>query len=201
MQMTFTGPTARVTGATLSSLIAFAYDLKSYETGEGNWPAWKSDRFDILAKAEGDGALTRDQFRPLFQALLSERFKLKFHRETKQMSGYMLTVIKNGPKLKPSDPEAKGFMSLTGTDYAAMTVVGWTMDQLARYFSTTLREPVLDGTGLAGSYDFKLAWSDTNGAYATFFTALQEQLGLKLERHKEPVQVFVVDSAMQPSLD
>src|SRR5205085_6133246 len=98
MRMTFSGPTARVTGATLGSLIEFAYDLKIYEIVEGSWPAWKSEQFDILAKAEGGGALTRDQFRPLFQALLAERFKLKFHRETKQMSGYMLTLAKNGPK-------------------------------------------------------------------------------------------------------
>ena len=82
-----------------------------------------------------------------------------------------------------------------------MTVVGWTMDQLARYFSDTQREPVLDGTGLMDRYDFKLAWSDTNGAYATFFAALQEQLGLKLDRQKEAIQILVVDSAIKPSLD
>ena len=199
--MTFSGPTARVTDATLEFLVAFAYDLKSYEIGEQGWPAWKSEPFDIVAKAEGDRPLTRDQFRPLFQTLLADRFKLKFHRQTKEMSGYMLTVAKGGPKVKASDPDAKGYMSTTGTDYAEMTVVGWTMDQLARQFSGQLREPVLDGTGLGGSYDYKLAWSDTNTAYATLFTALQEQLGLKLERHKGPIDVFVVDGAVRPSLD
>src|SRR5262249_31083224 len=139
-------PTARVTGATLGSLVTFAYDLKSYELSEGGWPTWKSEQFDISAKAEGDGALTREQFRPLFQALLTERFKLKFHREPKQMSGYLLTLAKNGPKVKTSDPEAKASMSLTSSDHLAMNIVAWSMDQLAQYFSATLREPVLDGT-------------------------------------------------------
>ncbi len=201
MRVTFSGPTVRMTGATLGSIVTFAYDLKSYEFGEGSWPAWKSEQFDIAAKAEGDGALTREQSRPLFRALLAERFKLKFHRETKQMPGYMLTLAKDGPKLKTSDPDTKGSMSLSGRDYAEMKVAGWTMDEVARYFSTTMGEPVLDGTGLGERYDFRLAWSDTNGAYATLVTALQEQLGLKLERRKEPIEVFVFDSAVRPSLD
>ncbi len=201
MRMSFNGPAIRVTDITLAGLITFAFDLKSYELGEPGSPSWKSEQFDILAKAEGDAPLTRDQFRPLFQSLLAERFQLKFHHETKQTSAYILTVGKDGSKMKVSDPDSKGSMSLTG---AGMNVVGWTMDQLAQYFSVTQREPVLNGTGLPDRYDFKLAWSDPSdakGTYPSLFTAVQEQLGLKLERRKEPIQVFVIDSATRPSLD
>jgi uncharacterized protein (TIGR03435 family) len=201
MRTSYSGPRATFSGATLGSLIVFAYDLKPYETSDKGWPSWSSEQFDIVAQAPGKDALGREQFRPLFQALLADRFKLKFHRETKEVSGYMLTVAKNGPKLKAADPDAKSFMSMTGTNYAEMTVVSWSMDQLARQISAQLGEPVLDGTGLVGSFDYKLAWSDDNSAYPTFFTALQEQLGLKLDNHKGPVQVLVVDGAERPGLD
>ena len=75
------------------------------------------------------------------------------------------------------------------------------MAQLVQQFSVQLHEPVLDNTGLEGIYDFKRSWSDTNSEYATFFTALQEQLGLKLDKYKGPVQMFIVESAEKPSLD
>ena len=200
-RMTFNGPTIRVTDITLPQLILFAYGLQDYELNEQSLPTWRSEQFDILAKAEGDTALTRDQFRQLFQSLLADRFQLKFHRETKQTSAYLLTLAKDGSKMKVSGPESKGSMSLTS---AGMTVDGWTMDQLAQYFSATQREPVLNATGLKDRYDFKLAWSlpnETNSPYPSLFTAVQEQLGLKLERSKEPIQVFVVDSATRPSFD
>jgi uncharacterized protein (TIGR03435 family) len=82
-----------------------------------------------------------------------------------------------------------------------MTVVGWTMGQLASYFSNHLDEPVLDGTGLSDSYDFKLTWSEKNSAYPTFFTAVQEHLGLKLEPQKGAIQLFFVESAAKPLLE
>ncbi len=201
MRMTFSGPRATVNGATLQSLVIFAYDLKDYEIAESGWPSWSSQRFFVAAKAEGSTALSRDQFRVLFQALLANRFKLKFHREAKEMSGLLLTVAKGGPKMKLSAPDAGPTMSAAGSDHAEETFAAWTMDQFARQLTFHLHEPVRDGTGLAGRYDFKLTWSDNNSAYPSFFTALQEQLGLNLERHKGPVQIFVVDSASKPVVE
>ncbi|MEO5926558.1 MAG: TIGR03435 family protein [Bryobacteraceae bacterium] len=195
---TFTGPSVRVTGATLGWLVTFAYDLKPYEIDDRNWSSLKAETFDILAKAEGDAVLTRDQFRPLFQALLAERFHLKFHRETKEMSSLALSLAKTGSKLKSSDPDAKGSMMLKG---ATMTINAWSMNQLAQYFSVTQGQPVLDRTGLDGRYDFHLTWSETESAYPTLVTALEEQLGLKLEKRREPIQMFIVDSVERPSLD
>jgi len=201
MRMTFSGPRATVNGATLQSLVMFAYDLKDYEIAESGWPSWSSQRFYVAAKAEGSAALGPDQFRVLFQALLRDRFELKFHREAKEMSGFLLTVAKDGPKMKLSAPDAGPTMSAGGSDHAEQTFAAWTMDQFARQLTFHVHEPVLDDTGLAGRYDFKLTWSDDNSAYPSFFTALQEQLGLKLERHKGPVQIFVVDSASKPSVE
>lgn len=204
MRTSYSGPRATFSGATLGSLIVFAYDLKPYETSDKGWPSWSSEQFDIVAQAPGKGALSREQFRPLFQALLADRFKLKIHRETKEVAGYILTVGKNGPKLKAADPDATGLMSLTSltsTDCAEMKVVSWSMDQLGNYFSAILMQPVLDGTGLGGNYDYKLTWSDQSPGCPALVTALQEQLGLKLESRKVTIQILVVDSAEKPGLD
>jgi uncharacterized protein (TIGR03435 family) len=200
MRMTFSGPRVIANGVTLRSLVIFAYDLKDYEIAESGWPSWSSQRFYVAAKAEGSAALRPDEFRVLFQALLRDQFELKFHRQAKELSGFLLTVAKGGPKMKLSAPDAEPTMSAGGSDHAEETFNAWPMDKLAQQLTFHLHEPVLNGTGLAGRYDFKLIWSDDNSAYPSFFTALQEQLGLKLERHNEPVQIFVVDSASKPSL-
>ena len=158
-------------------------------------------RVGLSARRWRKATLSRDQFRALFQSLLADRFKLKFHREAKEMPDFLLTVAKGGPKMKLASSEAEPAMSAGGSDHAEQTFAAWTMDQFARQLTFHLHEPVVDGTGLAGRYDFKLAWSDDNSAYPSFFTALQEQLGLKLERHKGPVQIFVVDNASKPSVE
>lgn len=202
MRMTLSGPRAIVTGATLASLIAFAYDLKPYEIGEGGWPAWKSEQFDISAKAAVDGELTRDQFRLLFQTLLVDRFKLKFHRETKQVSGYLLTVGRNGSRMKAAIPDETSGMSLVSPHKdVSMIVSNWTMEQLTRQLTVMFGEPVLDDTGLTGSYDYQLNWGEDNSQYGALLTAIQDQLGLKLQAHKGPIQVLVVDGVVKPSLD
>ena len=139
----------------------------------------------------------------MLQALLAERFQLKFHSEAKEVSGYALLVAKNGPKLKPSPPDAQGGMRMnTPGQTVAMTVTKWSMEQLARQFSGQTQQPVLDKTGLAGEYDFQLMFvpdgaSDTSAP--ELLTAIQEQLGLKLEPTKVPIEVLVIDHAEKPS--
>ena len=153
-------------------------------------------------KVEGDTAPTRDQFRQIFKTLLADRFNLNVHQTVEEKTVYALVVAKNGPKLKESAPDARSIMRMTGTNYAEMTVSKWTIEQLARQLSSQTESPVLDKTGLAGSYDFKLAWtgeSNENPAYPPLLTALQEQLGLKLESQKAPVEILVIDRIEKPS--
>ncbi len=151
----------------------------------------------------------------MFQTLLGERFKLKFHLDTKSTRGYSLVVAKNGPKLTKSAPDAESSMRLAATSFAEMTVSKWTMAQLVFQLlslmaghaegGSVVPVPVVNATGIAGSYDFKLKWADDQDLNAdpnlpSLFTALQEQLGLKLEPQKKAsVQVLVVDSVERPS--
>ncbi len=97
----------------MNKLIYLRFDLQDYQVA--GVPSWavsstNSDRYDIAAKAEGDGTLSRDQSKKLLQSLLAERFQLKFHYETKEMPVYALVVAKNGPKFKESPPEAQSML-------------------------------------------------------------------------------------------
>jgi uncharacterized protein (TIGR03435 family) len=133
----------------------------------------------------------------MFQTLLADRFKLRFHRETRDIQAYVLTVDKGGPKFKQSDSEdpfdipVKG--GPTGLIGTRVSMERWSYD-LAQW----LRVPVVDNTGLPGYYDFKFDWRPWTPDDASIFSALREQLGLKLEARKAPVEVFVIDSVMRP---
>jgi uncharacterized protein (TIGR03435 family) len=190
----------------LSNLVTYAYDLKDYQIL--GLPSWaESDRYDIDAKAEGDAALTRDLARPMMRALLAERFQLKGHGGTKEMPVYALVVAKNGPKFKESAPDAESMLRLASPGKGAvMTVTKGSMAQFANQFSNRngVDRPVIDKTGLSGGYDYKLEWGDYGAANAdadavSIFTAIQDQLGLKLEPAKAPIEVLVVDFAAKPS--
>jgi uncharacterized protein (TIGR03435 family) len=190
----------------LSNLITYAFDLKDYQVL--GLPSWaESDRYDVSAKAEGDAGLTRELAMPMMQALLADRFQLKVHRETKEMPVYALVVPKNGPRFKESAPDAQSLLTLGSKGKGlAMTVTKGSMAQLANQFSKRngVDRPVIDKTGLSGGYDYKLEWGDYGAANAdadvvSIFTAIQDQLGLKLEPAKAPVEVLVVDFAAKPS--
>jgi uncharacterized protein (TIGR03435 family) len=152
-----------------------------------------------------------DQFRLMLQALLAERFQLKLHHVQKNLPIYNLEVSKNGPKLKQSAPgtkfSAKGSsLGSTGVrwEMTAVTIPGFLENQLGVY----ARRPVFDKTGLSGKYDITFEFVLDNldpGATATdpggpsLFTALQEQLGLKLESATAPFDTIVIDHAEKPS--
>jgi uncharacterized protein (TIGR03435 family) len=198
------GPRIRITAYGLVGLIMDAYDVKFDEISGG--PSWmNSDRFDIEAVAGGEATPAKAQLKLMLQSLLAERFKLKVHRETRVMPVYALVVGKGGPKLKESAPDAERMLTQSGTRGARLTVVKGDMDQLAIQLSSSpgVDRPVINKTGLAGSYDYKLSWafettaSDSDGV--SIFTALQEQLGLKLEPQKAPIETLVVDHAERPS--
>jgi uncharacterized protein (TIGR03435 family) len=175
---------------------------------------WLDDaRYNIEAKAAGpagDSDLAR-----MLQSLLAERFKLAFHREQRALSGYALVLGKGGLKAKPSEPDAG---SRTSSRWGSIEAAGCDMAHLALKLSEVLHLPVADFTGVPGEFDFKLEWTSDDmqatppsagdkpaavvpeaASGLSIFTALPEQLGLKLESRKVPAEVLVIDHAEKPS--
>lgn len=191
-------------------------------------PAWtQSDTYEIEAKA-GDNAPIPQMYGPMLQVLLEERFKLKIHKEAREMPVYTLTVAKGGPKLqatkegscqvidlkytaeppKPGEqaPVICGSASVRGNNgVTSLTTHGTTMEGLAaRSLYTPLDRPVIDRTGLAGRFDIHLEYASADAAVGdtsspSVFTAVQDQLGLKLTPDKGPVEVLVIDHIERPS--
>jgi uncharacterized protein (TIGR03435 family) len=167
--------------------------------------------YDVVAKAAGAVAPSRDEFRQMLQALLVDRFNLKFHHEMKEMAVYALVIGPKGPKLKPSAPDAAGMgrTIITGGRNYEWTMPKANMEQLVQaIMNSFLDRPVVDRTGLTGTYDLKLSYTPDVPANnkiepgpndISIFSAVQEQLGLKLEPQKAMVDVMVVDSLEKPS--
>lgn len=199
-------PGGRLTaiGTTIRPLIMKAYGVRDFQIqGATDW--MYSQRFDISAKPDGDVA--DDKVLLMLQSLLADRFHLKIHRETKETQVYLLTVGKNGPKLTAADPVENGGVRIRGIGHLAG--VSATTLQLAEGLSDIalngrhfLDRPVLDRTGLAGVYNFSLEWTP-EGAPDSFgpsiFTATQDQLGLKLETQRAPVDILVIDRLEKPT--
>ena len=196
------------TNVTLKNVIGEAYKVQQYQiTG----PALLgSRRFDIAAKIPAD--VPKNQVPQMLQALLADRFKLAVHRETKVLPVYTLTVGKKGAKLQTAE-SATGISSdsnRTGMHVDARVSIL----SFAEFLSVRLGRPVLDRTGLSGTFDIKVDWAPDPvtqpspsgketppdpAAGPSVFTALQQQLGLKLEAAKGPVEILVVDHAEEPS--
>lgn len=202
-------PTGRcvISNGRLSHLIYIAYDLPSVSSIKGapDWVMSGTDRYTVEAKAEDPSKVTDAQLQQMLQNLIVERFKLKFHWETTERPGFRLVVGKNGPKLQPSTSDESVAMFGAKRRCCAqgvpidMTVRGYSMRVLANVLSNIGPGPVVNQTGLKGEFDFNLSWDETNGPELT--TALQEQLGLKLEPQKVPVPQFVIESAEKPETD
>jgi len=190
-------------GYTLVLLMQRAYGVMGWNISGG--PGWiRTDRYDVSAKAIVEGNLTEAQLRPMLQALLAERFKLRLHQSSKEMSGYALVVAKNGPKVKASvdGQEHADTFRMNGTGLSGQ---GITMPDFARYVAGKLGLVAVDKTGLKGVYDFKVEWTaeadpDPRDALRfAVFAALQDQLGLKLAPQKITVQMLVIDSVERAS--
>jgi uncharacterized protein (TIGR03435 family) len=197
---------------TLKRCIRSAYGVPEAQIVGG--PKWiDDDRFDINAKADwpaGDRELMI-----MLQSLLVERFQLSFHRESKTIQGYALVVGNGGLKAKPSAPDAgSGINSKTSARAASIEAVACTMTALAKQLSQMLHLPVADLTEANGQFDFRLEWVPDDmqqqslagsdpvvSSGSSIFSAVQEQLGLKLESHKVPVEVFAIDHVEKPSHD
>jgi uncharacterized protein (TIGR03435 family) len=191
-----------ITDGRLSHLIGLAYDVSMGTIKDApDWVIAGSERFDIEAKAEDPEKATREQLHEMLQALLAERFQLKFHRESRDMPGFGMVVGKNGHKLREAkgDEVVQDFISggkFRPAGPISLKLRRYSMPQLAALLSQIWPGPMVDKTGLTGTYDFELMWDESSGP--SLFTALQEQLGLKLEPQKVPVPFFVFDSAQRP---
>jgi len=208
-----TGGGLRVLNGTLRALIESAYDIREFQVVGG--PGWLStDLFDVQARSQSSQSQTSraDDMRATrlkLRTLLADRFRLVLHHDTRELQQYVLKVDKGGPRLVAagSDPPTTGRTGILST-CGHMTGTFAAMTNLTVYLSRQLRLPVVDATGLTARYNFELSWTpelspcaDATENAPAIFTALQEQLGLKLESSKGPSDVLVIDAAEKPSAD
>lgn len=227
-----------INGLTVHMLLREALGISDNQIlGEPGWLS--SDRFNIEAKVAADDVQKLDALKPtqrwaMLLPVFEERFGLKFHNETKELTQYVLVVAKGGPKMKeatPGDTYANGLKGPNGSAGGGgmmrvgpgeITAQAIPLANLVRFLTFQFHSPVLDKTGLTGKYDIDLTWTpdETEGMMMrppdgatpaagnpppptttgpSIFTALEEQLGLKLEAHKEPGEVIVIDHIEQPS--
>jgi uncharacterized protein (TIGR03435 family) len=194
-------------------------------SGGPNW--LHSERYDVDAKIDSSVVdelkkLSPDQrtlaLQHMLRVLLADRCNLTIHRESKDLPIYTLVIAKSGTKLHEANPGETGSSS-----YAGQSIIGHArpLSSLARMLSVSLGRPVLDKTGLPGTYDFKLVWApddsqtqafsasapndrpapQTDSNPSSIFTAIQEQLGLKLVSGKGPIEIVVIDHVERPSAD
>jgi uncharacterized protein (TIGR03435 family) len=200
----------------VNDLITFAYGLHAKQIVGA--PAWfATDKFDIDGVPDVEGQPNTKQFKMLFQSVLTERFKLTFHHDQKELSVYALEVGKSGPRLtetihNPNDPKNFLFRKL-----GALMVTNSSMKDFCDGMQAAVMDkPVVDHTGLTARYDFTLNWTpdesqfegmgmkvptatDDPNAPPVLSTAMQEQLGLKFEATKASADVFVIDHVEKPS--
>lgn len=200
---------------TLKLLIAAAYELNPGEISGG--PAWiDSDHFDILARTPGTVQPNHDEQMRMLRRLLVDRFKLSSHRQQKIFSIYELETDNGGPKLKPSTAAADTPPALISTVYPRHILLPARNATMADFVSILQRaildRPVVDKTGLKGRYDFDLQWAPDESQFGgavpvappdasspPFFTAVREQLGLRLVATRGPADALVIDHAEKPS--
>jgi uncharacterized protein (TIGR03435 family) len=232
----------------IKALMGLAYNVQPFQiSGEPKW--FDSERYDIEAKPDSTTAAAldklpredrNDEIRWMLQSLLTDRFQLSLHRESKDLPIYALIVAKGGPKLqkstfvppdkpdalpppKPGGPPPKGGLFMHGP--GQLTSTGSDLSMLVNVLSRAVNRIVIDKTGLTGRYDYTLKWTPDQPAPQAFgagqgpgrepmganappppdpngpslFTALQEQLGLKLESQKGPVEILIIDHVEKPS--
>jgi len=199
------GRTVTATALTPRDLITYAYALRNEQLAGG--PSWLGeDHYDILAKSEGEGALQLAQSRQMMQSLLADRFQLQLHREKRDVAMYALVVAKNGPKLTPATETTRCYsVSSTEKGTIHMEARCVEMEQLVLQLAGTGGRYVVNQTGLTGRYAFTLDWWPANripppdSDAPSMFKALEEQLGLKLEATRGPIEMLVIDHAEKPS--
>lgn len=218
--LTIQGKRMVTRNTSLSFLITFAYGVHPKQLSGG--PSWlDTEKFDITAEPDAEGQPSDKQIRSMIRKLLADRFQLKFHTEQKELAAYAVTLGKTGPKLTKSEGDPNGLPGLGFRGLGALVVRNANIADFAGLMQTVvLDRPVVDKTGLTDRYDFTLNWTpepsqfggrgaqtgqppappaDDAAAPPDLFTATVQQLGLKLESTKLPVDVLVIDKAEKPS--
>jgi uncharacterized protein (TIGR03435 family) len=202
----------------LNDLIIFAYGVHPKQVvGVPGWA--ETEKFDIQAVPNNEGLPTLDQWQLMGRKLLEDRCKLSFHHDEKELPVYALTVSKAGPKLTPSlgnsiGLPALGFRGKIGGDVSASNV---TMGDFINFMTRNVKldRPIVDKTGIQGRYDFELDWTPDDTQFGgrtettppaegastapSLFTAVQEQLGLRLDANRAQVEVLAIDHIEKPS--
>jgi uncharacterized protein (TIGR03435 family) len=187
-----------ILNTSLKGVVQWAYHMQAIQV---QGPAWlDSNRYDIMAKSSE--AASPERLRQMMQTLLADRFKLVFHRETKEMQAYVVTIGKNGHKMKPSEGEGEMDAKPTGKGLmVAFTHV--TLAQLSEMASSPLQGVVVDQTGLQGAWDFTLDISnmamqtptDKEDAIGMIIQVLNDQLGIKIDQKKVAAEMMIVERA------
>ncbi len=179
--------------------IKWAYDISDYEMNSG-WPDWLNahDAYDL--EGATDARVSENQCKQMIRSLFEERFKLRMHHETRVVSAFALVVGKGGPRLAP-----RGKVIINGAVKQASSEreapEGWTMARLANYLAGErgIQRPVIDRTELAGTFAFKLDYSTRDGDdRPDIFGAVQQQIGLKLQPVKAPIEIWTIDHVERP---
>jgi len=199
----------------LIDLIRYAYDLNVSQILRA--PDWaESDKYDITAEPDGEGEPSDKQWKLMCQKLLADRFSLNIHHDKKELSAYVLSVAKSGPKLTKSEQDSKALPSILMQGLGAVSFKNAEMSDLAGYLQQlVLDRPTVDQTGILGKWDFALKWTPDSAQFASLgaripeadspdappnlYTAIQEQLGLRLSSDKALTEVLVIDHVQKPS--
>jgi uncharacterized protein (TIGR03435 family) len=202
-EFTYPGGRFRASATTVKFLLEWAYGIQPSQHAGG--PSWiETDRYDIAAKAEDNAS--EGEMKLMVQSLLAERFQLKIHRETRNLSVYVISAGKTPPKLSPAkDGETRSvrFAPRTGPDQKIsayhINITRFSLSQLSDTFARQLGRPVVNQTGLDGEYDFSLELtpdeSTPNPRDPGFLlSAMRDQLGLTLRSAKVPMEVLIIDS-------
>jgi uncharacterized protein (TIGR03435 family) len=210
------GRTFRALNTSVTDMITFMYGVHTTQLVGG--PSWMaSDKYDVTGQPDLPGTPSLNQWKSMMQKLLADRFKLSFHRDKRELSVYALTVARSGPKMTKNDSDPNGLPALFFRGLGMLPARNANMSDLAGLLQgAVLDRPVVDQTELTGRYDFTLNWTPDETQFAGLgvkvppppdnaagppglFTAIQEQLGLKLDAAKAPVEVFVIDRVEKPS--
>ena len=199
----------------LADLIQFAYGLHTRQLVGG--PGWfESSKFDVVGLASGDGQPTEQEWMKMMANLLAERFQVRFHLEKRELSVYALTVDRDGPRLEPSDGGPDTLPSIGFRGRGQLVARNATLNDLAwELQSAVLDRPVVDQSGLGKRFHFTLSWTPdefqtpalageagTSAEIApNLFTAIRQQLGLRLTATKSSVEVLVLDRVALPDRD
>jgi len=182
---------------TLKRLVERAYNVKAFQVIGPDW--MEAVHFDVAAKYPADA--TDQDKTAMLRTLLEDRFKLAAHRESKERQGYALVVAKGGFKLKPVEPGGAGTDTNSNGRVATVTATRHSMAQIADFVARRLSETVVDRTDISGVYDYKFKFTiddqTVDGVEPTGIpslpAALQDNLGLRLQAQKVPVEFIVVD--------